>query len=198
MISTWQGVVIGLTVAAPIGPMGILCIRRSVTFGRSLGLATGLGTASAHAIYGLVAFAGVRGLCAAVIDHGSALRHVSGLLIVALGVRIACTPSRRDRRALRKQSWSAAYVSAVALCLANPLTLVSFAGLLGGTDLTGGASVDVRPLVLGIFAGSSLWWLLVSSMAGTLAGRIDNGRMSWLNRATGTFLVALGVATLPR
>ena len=104
MISTWQGVVIGLTVAAPIGPMGILCIRRSVTFGRSLGLATGLGTASAHAIYGLVAFAGVRGLCAAVIDHGSALRHVSGLLIVALGVR---THARR-RAATGERSGSRA------------------------------------------------------------------------------------------
>src|SRR5215213_2887820 len=128
---------VGVSVAAPVGPMAILCLRRSMVFGRSVGLATGLGVASAHALYSALALVGVHGLLTAT-DRRTAMQTVGGLVLVGLGARMATVAAPVGREGLRPMSTRAAYASAIGLCLANPLTVVSLAGLFAGLKLADG------------------------------------------------------------
>lgn len=195
MISSWQGLVIGVSVAAPVGPMAILCLRRSIMFGRSVGFATGMGVASAHALYAAVAMVGLQAVSTLLGEHKSFVRLASAVVVTGLGVRIACaSPSsdHGDRPALTRRS---AYASAVGLCMANPLTILSIASLFAGLDPTAAhGPPGAIMLVLGVFAGSSLWWLLMTRSASVFAGRFTAGTLSAFNRLAGSSLVALGAS----
>ena len=191
MISSWQGIVIGVSVAAPIGPMAILCVRRSVMFGRSVGLATGMGMASAHALYSAIAMTGLQSLSAVLGTHGVVVRVVSATVMVGLGIRIACASPTREHGQLRQMTPGSAYASALGLSLANPLMVLSLVSLLASADLS---AVRTAPgavmLVLGVFAGSSLWWLLMTRSATVLAARLTTRSLTALNRLAGPSLVA--------
>ncbi len=199
MVARWQGVVVGLSVAAPVGPMAVLCIGRSLAFGRSVGLATGAGAASVHALYTALAIVGVKGLAARLDAHATAVHLVSGLVLVALGVRMALRVSLRVTAERRGMSKRTAYVSAVGLCLANPLTVVSLASLLAGLRLTGSALAgDAAWLVAGVFAGSLLWWLLMTGCVASLARRLSDRGVGRSQRVSGLCVVAMGAAILCR
>ena len=191
MISSWQGIVIGVSVAAPVGPMAILCLRRSVMFGRSVGMATGMGIASAHALYSAFAVVALQGVATMLGTHSVAVRAVSATVLVGLGVRMACTSGSRERGQVRQLSPKSAYASAFGLGLANPLTVLSLASLLGSSDLS---AVQTAPaavvLVAGVFAGSSLWWLVVTRSAALFATRLTTRSLVTLNRIAGPTLVA--------
>ena len=199
MVARWQGVVVGLSVAAPVGPMAVLCIRRSLAFGRPVGLATGAGAASVHALYTALAILGVKGLVTRLDDHATAVHLVSGLVLVALGVRMALRVSLRVTAERGGMSKRTAYVSAVGLCLANPLTVVSLASLLAGLRLTGSALAgDVVSLVAGVFVGSLMWWLLMTGLVASLARRLSDRGVGWSQRVSGLWVTAMGVAILCR
>lgn len=199
MISSWQGMVIGLSVAAPVGPMAILCVRRSVMFGRSVGLATGMGMASAHALYSAIAMTGLQGVSAMLGTHSVVVRVVSATIMVGLGVRIACASPTRERGQLHPMTPGAAYASAFGLSLANPLMVLSLVSLLASSDLS---AVRTAPgavmLVLGVFAGSSLWWLLMTRSATVLAARLTPRSLTSLNRLAGPSLVASAASIVLR
>ncbi len=199
MRRSWEGVLVGLSVAAPVGPMALLCLRRSIRLGGGIGLATGFGVASAHALYSALAVAGVHGVQTALSDHALVVQHVSGLLLIGLGVRMVVRSRPNDPSDLRPLSARAAYASAVALCLANPLTVVSLAGLLAGPHLTsGGPGEDTALLVGGVFVGSSLWWLFVTCAAALLAARLNSRTVRWLNLTSGIGVAAMGASILGR
>ena len=199
MNRSWEGVLVGLSVAAPVGPMALLCLRRSIVLGGGIGLATGFGVASAHALYSALAVAGVHGVQTVLSDHAPVVHHVSGLVLVGLGARMVVRSRPNDRSDLRPLSAGAAYASAVALCLANPLTVVSLAGLLAGLRLASGSpGEDTALLVGGVFVGSSLWWLFVTCAAALLAARLSSRTVGWLNLTSGIGVVAMGASILGR
>ena len=184
--------VIGVSVAAPVGPMAVLCIRRSVLFGRAVGLSSGLGVASAHALYSAVAVLGLGGVSAALAAHGSAVRAASAVIVAGIGLRIASSrpPVRTSDGGLLTRR--AAYGTAFGLCLANPLTVVSLAGLFAGLDVAATSGGMRAPLlVVGVFAGSSLWWLVLTGWAGVVGRRLTTARQRGFNRAAGACLVVL-------
>ncbi len=195
MISSWQGVVIGVSIAAPIGPMAILCLRRSFIFGRTVGLATGMGVASAHLLYSVVAVIGLQSVSTLLNGHSGVVRAAGAAVMIGLGVRTAwASPSSEPGQSCRPTT-RAAYLSALGLCLANPLTVLSLAGLFAGLDPTAaeGAPRAVT-LVLGVFAGSSLWWLLLTRSAAAIAKRFTGHTLGALNRVSGPSLMAAGVS----
>jgi threonine/homoserine/homoserine lactone efflux protein len=189
-----KGLLLGFSIAAPVGPIGVLCIRRTLASGMLSGLVSGLGTATADAIYGLVAAFGVTVVASALLDNQIWLRLVGGLFLAYLG----CTTFRAEpatRAAeIRSGGFLAAYVSAFFLTLTNPLTMISFAAVFAGLGVGGPVGGDAAAafLVLGVFAGSAAWWLALSAAVSVFRSRLDQRRLKAVNRLSG--LVLLGFA----
>lgn len=195
VISSWQGVIIGVSVAAPVGPMAILCLRRSIMFGRSVGMATGMGMASAHALYSAVAMAGLHSVSAIMGTHSVVVRAASAVIMVGLGIRLAFASPSSEQGQLRQLSLGSAYASAFGLSLANPLMVLSLASLLATSDLsTVQTAPSVVMLVTGVFAGSSLWWLVMTRSATLFATHLMTRTITGLNRLTGPSLVAIAAS----
>ncbi len=194
-----RGIVIGCSVAAPVGPIGILCMRRTLAHGRLAGLVSGLGAASADAIYGAVAGFGLTALTGLLVAQAGWVRLVGGLFLCFLGWRTWRTPPATSA-ALSSAGAGlvAAFFSTFALTLTNPATILSFIGIFAGASggvATGG---QAAMLVLGVFVGSALWWLLLSGAVALLRGRITAGVLGWINRAAGLAMLVFGILTLAR
>jgi threonine/homoserine/homoserine lactone efflux protein len=189
-----QGGVLGLSIAAPVGPIGVLCIRRSIAEGRLVGFLSGLGAATADACYGALAAAGVTVVSAFLVRQQMWLGLVGGVFLCWLGVQtFRAEPAEQSAKA-GGSGWVAAYVSTVALTLTNPLTILSFVTMFAGVGL-GKATGDVSSaawLVAGVFLGSALWWLILSLLAGAWRERFDRRRQRWLNRVSGAVIAGFG------
>ena len=192
-----RGLAIGLAIAAPVGPIGVLCIRRSLTDGRSVGLATGLGAATADALYAALAAFGLTALGQAMSDHATWVRLVGGLALCYLGIKtLRAAPAVLGDGAVGRAQLAGAYATTVGLTLANPATILSFAAIFAGLGAAQGGGGAAALLVLGVFPGSALWWLVLSSGAGLLRGRLGPTALRWVNVGSGTVLAGFGLLAL--
>lgn len=206
-----KGLAIGLSIAAPVGPIGLLCIRRTLAEGPAHGFASGLGAASADAVYGAVAGFGVALVTDALVGSQTALRLVGGLMLLWLGwSTLRARPADRPAAARAASGLAGAYASTFLLTLANPATILSFAAVFGGLGLSpgpygtaaagigagGGSTAVATVLVLGVFVGSALWWLALSASVGAFRRRVTPAAMLWINRASGAVLGGFGIAAL--
>lgn len=192
-----KGLVLGFSIAAPVGPIGVLCIRRTLAGGTLRGFVTGLGTATADALYGLVAALGLTAAAAFLVDHQVFLRLGGGLFLCYLGWSAFRAPPSSLASASLNGSLLGDYASAFVLTLANPLTILSFAAVFAGVGV--GGEHDSRGaalVVLGVFAGSLLWWLILSGTTGFLRAEIGPSRLVWVNRLSGAVIIAFGLACL--
>ncbi|MBK9715884.1 MAG: LysE family transporter [Kouleothrix sp.] len=193
-----RGLVVGFSIAAPVGPIGVLCIRRTLTSGRATGFASGLGAATADAIYGCLAGFGLTFISSLLISQQGWLRLLGGLFLCYLGVKtLLSRPAERPATA-SGASLLGAYASTFLLTLTNPLTIFSFLGVFAGLGLanTGGDYAAAAVLVLGVFVGSALWWLLLSGGVGLFRARIGAGALRWVNRVSGAVITAFGLLAL--
>ncbi len=192
-----RGFLIGLTVAATIGPVAILTIRRTLAQGRRAGLATGLGVATADGCYGAVAGFGLTLVSRLLLAQHTWLRLIGGLFLCYLGVKtLRAAPATRAATA-GGATLLGAYVSALALTLTNPLTILSFAAIFAGLGAGAGSAYGATAwLVLGVFLGSALWWVVLTSVVAALRGRVTPRGLLWVNRASGTIIVAFGLLAL--
>ena len=189
------GIGVGLAVAAPVGPIGILCIRRSLTEGRATGLATGLGAASADAVYGIIAATGLA-VSGVLLSHADLLRVGGGTLIALLGI-LSLRTFLLNRTNLEIASTSrgllAAFLTTFALTLGNPMTILAFVGLIAGL----GAAIDnpLAPylLVVGVFIGSAVWWLFLVHVALAVKTRLTPAVTRWLDLISGSVLLTWGL-----
>ena len=192
-----EGVVIGFAVAAPVGPIGVLCIRRTLTDGRAAGLVSGLGAATADAAYGAVAALGLTFVTSLLVGGETWLRLLGGAFLVFLGVRIFLSRPAERPAAVGKGDLVSAYASTFALTLTNPTTILSFAAIFAGL---GAASADGSSaallLVPGVFLGSTLWWLVLSGATSLFRARLSAGGLRWVNRVSGAIIAAFGVVAL--
>jgi threonine/homoserine/homoserine lactone efflux protein len=198
----FRGLVIGFSIAAPVGPIGILCIRRTLSDGRFAGLLCGLGAASADAVYGCVAAFGLTSVSGFLVDQQLWLRLVGGVFLLYLGLRTfqgrldegeAAVVSGRSYGGL-----AGTYASTFFLTITNPLTILSFAAIFAGLGLVGEGVgyTSAVVLVFGVFWGSALWWLLLSGGVSLFRSKLDFRALRWVNRASGTLILSFGVATL--
>lgn len=194
-----RGLLIGFSIAAPVGPIGVLCIRRTLAQGRVVGLVSGLGAATADALYGLVAAFGLTFISSFLIQQEMALRVVGGLFLLYLGIRTFMTrPSETEASGGARAGLVGAYTSTLLLTLTNPLTILSFAAIFAGLGVadTGGDYGAASVVVIGVFLGSALWWLLLSSGANLLRARFTPATMQWVNRLSGGIIFAFGILAL--
>lgn len=194
-----KGLVIGFSIAAPVGPIGVLCIRRSLRDGMAAGFAAGLGAATADAAYGAVAGFGVTAVSGFLIGHRFWIGLIGGAFLCTLGARAFLSKPASDAAPGRAGGLATAYTSTLLLTLANPATILSFAVIFAAFGL--GATIDyaaAASLVLGVFAGSALWWLILSGGTSLVRSRLSPAWMLAVNRVSGAVLIAFGIYAFSR
>jgi threonine/homoserine/homoserine lactone efflux protein len=195
-----RGFVLGFTIAAAVGPISLLCIRRTLAEGRLVGLVSGLGVATADATYGAIAAFGLTAVTDLLVDGRRVLGIVGGAFLLWLAWRTfravpteaAAVPADApDRRGL-----PGAYLSTLGLTLTNPMTILSFGALFVGLGVTGGGAAGATLLTLGVFAGSAAWWVVLVAAVGALRTRITPRGLRRVNMASGLLIGAFAIVAL--
>ena len=195
-----KGVVIGFSIAAPVGPIGVLCIRRTLASGPAAGVVSGLGAAVADAVYGCIAGFGLTFISTFLVSQRMWLQLFGGVFLCWLGVRtfLAVPSAPAADTVAGREGLLGAFASTFVLTLTNPMTILSFVAVFAGLGLadTGGDYVSAAILVAGVFIGSAAWWLLLSGGVGMLRRRFDERGLLWVNRISGALITAFGIAAL--
>ncbi|MDD4601840.1 hypothetical protein SDC9_22965 [bioreactor metagenome] len=193
-----KGIIIGFSIAAPVGPIGILCIRRTLIHGMLTGLVSGVGAASADAIYGVIAAFGLTIISNFLLEQQFWLRIIGGLFLLYLAYTSFKAPVVDDGRTESCRGLLAAYLSTFFLTIANPMTILSFVAVFAGLGL-GSESRDCLSagcLVLGVFLGSIFWWMLLSKTVDILRTRFDSRKLGWVNKTAGIVIGLFGLAAM--
>lgn len=193
-----KGMMMGFSIAAPVGPIGILCIRRTMAEGRMSGLATGLGAATADALYGTVAALGLTFISGLLLSQQDWLSLIGGGFLIYLGFTTIRSNAPTTTVAEGKHGVTGSYLSALFLTLTNPMTILFFTAVFAGLGIAdaGGDYLSGGLLVLGVFTGSALWWLLLTGGVVILQTRVENISLVWINRMAGVVLIVFGLAAL--
>ncbi|NJO39414.1 MAG: LysE family transporter [Cyanobacteria bacterium CRU_2_1] len=193
-----RGLIIGFSIAIPVGPIGVLCIRRTLTDGRLTGLLSGLGAATADAIYGGIAGFGLTFISSLLVSQALWLRLIGGAFLCYLGLKTILSKPAEQAASAESQGLIGAYVSTVFLTLTNPATILSFVAVFAGLGLAsvGGNYLTASLLVAGVFIGSALWWIVLSSGVSLIRSRFNPRRLIWLNRISGLILLIFGIIAL--
>lgn len=181
------GALVGFSIAVPVGPVGLLCIRRSLSDGRLAGFVTGMGAAAADTLYGLAALTNF------LVDHRTSFQLFGGLFLLGLGVATLCSrpaTSTADRPAHHP---GIAFVSAFAITATNPMTVFAFIGIFAGLNHPAADTFSSLRLVLGVFLGSAAWWLILSNGAAHFSRKLQSGGFRALNLIAGTGIVLIAL-----
>ncbi len=190
-----KGWIIGIAIAVPVGPIGILCIRRTLSQGRAIGFLSGIGAATADALYGAVAGLGLTFLSDFLIAHRIWLHLMGAGFLCILGIRTLFSKPSEPGKCAEGDSRFNAYLSTFFLTLTNPMTLLFFLAVFAGIGI-GTAKhhyLAAGFLVSGVFIGSAIWWLFLIIFTGMLQGLFNESRMKWLNRISGLLIIAFGI-----
>lgn len=198
-----QGLIIGFSIAAPVGPIGILCIRRTLAEGRQSGFVSGLGAATADAVYGCIAGFGLTFIATFLIEQSQWLRLIGGGFLLYLGIRTFLSrPSPVDNSSSSLDgsvNLTGNYLSTFFLTLTNPLTILSFAAIFAGLGVGSTSSGDYASaviLVAGVFLGSGSWWFLLSGTVGLVRQRFNPNYLVWVNCISGLIIIIFGVVAI--
>lgn len=194
----FRGLIIGFSIAAPVGPIGILCIRRTLAEGRLAGFLSGMGAASADMFYGAVAAFGLTAVQDLLISQSNWLRIVGGVFLLYLGMKTFISkPSNEAVKSMRRGLFGA-YLTTFFLTIANPITILSFLAIFAGLRLgeTNGNYLSASMMVLGVFLGSATWWLTLSTGVSLLREKFTPAPLTWVNRLAGVIILIFGLAAL--
>lgn len=184
----WKSVSIGLAVAAPVGPMSLLCIHRTLDHGRPAGLIFGAGIAAADFSYAAVAAFGITAVSAFLLAGTHWIKLIGSLLLMVLGVRIALSKPVPGARKSVARSGFRAFATAYGLTLANPPTILFFAGIFASVASLATAS-QAGIFAAGVFAGSMLWWIILTTVISRTSAVMKPPVMLWINRLSGVVLL---------
>jgi threonine/homoserine/homoserine lactone efflux protein len=194
-----KGFLIGFAVAAPVGPIGVLCIRRTLANGRRSGFLSGLGAATADMLYAAVAAFGLTVVTGLLLDQAVWIRIIGGGFLLYLGITtFKARPTAGSGSEQPGHSLLSDYLTTFLLTLTNPLTILSFVAILAGFRLTQATAVPMRAatVVAGAFLGSASWWLLLSFAVSLVRTRFSPAWMVWVNRSAGALIMLFGVLAL--
>lgn len=194
----FRGILIGFSIAAPVGPIGVLCIRRTLADGRAAGLVSGLGAATADALYGCVAGFGLTLISNFLVRQQWWLGLIGGLFLCYLGGKTLLSKPAEQAASAKGSGLLGAYASTFFLTVTNPVTILAFAAIFAGLGLanTRGDYGAAVVLVLGVFLGSAAWWLLLSGGVSLLRERFTATGLQWVNRISGVIILGFGLFAL--
>lgn len=202
-----KSVTIGFSIAAPVGPIGLLCIQRSLSRGFRSGFATGLGAAGADTLYGLLGALGIAGIATALPGLSAFLKIAGGAFLMWLAFAIARerpAPLTTAAAVVPRTSLARDFFTTFGLTLSNPMTIVSFIGVfaaLGPLSSTGVGTAGtgwqtVAPMVAGVFVGSAAWWLCLSSATAAAGKKMPASFMQTIGRLSALVIGIFGAVQL--
>ena len=192
-----KGIFVGFAMAIPIGPIGIMCIRKTLTEGRLRGLIIGLGAATADLLYGCVAAFGLTMISNTLVSQRIWIRLVGGALLLFLGIRTFRAQPANPNIPIISSGILRSYLTTVFLTLTNPLTIFAFIAVFAALGLGNGLSnFSASALVAGVFIGSCLWFLLLSSGVTLFRKKLDLVGLRWVNRIAGVLIIISGIIAI--
>lgn len=192
-----KSLLLGLAIAAPLGPIGALCIHRTLENGLAAGVAGGLGTALADALYASLAAIGFATFAGVLSSLDTPLRLAGAMFMLWLGIQsLRASPSKPAAR-VSARNLLGTTAATFALTIANPMTILAFAALFAGLGLAAtDSALDAVLVVSGVFAGSMLWWILLSGGVSIARHRLPDTFARWVARMSGILLIGFGIWTL--
>ncbi|MBP3356436.1 MAG: LysE family transporter [Rikenellaceae bacterium] len=194
-----RGIVVGLLVSIPLGPVGVLCIQRTLSKNRRSGFASGLGAATADTLFATVAFFFLSMVVSFIESNMVLVKVVGGICVVIVGVHIfMANPAVQIRRnrAGRSNLWQD-YISVLLITLANPALVLVFVALFAafGIDSTAGLPKGLF-MIAGVFGGACSWWFLLTMVVNLVRRKFRPRHLLWINRVSGAVIVILGAAAI--
>lgn len=195
-----KGLIIGFSIAAPVGPIGVLCINRSLHQGFRVGLATGLGAAIADGAYGIIAGFGLTFISNFLMNYSWWIKLIGGLFLLYLGYKtLTSRPPKQPVLLQSNKNLFSAFITTFFLTVTNPMTILSFMAVFAGLGLgsvnTGYTAASI--MIIGIVLGSLLWWLSLSSGVAILfRNRINPAKLYWVNFLSGAIIILFGLIAL--
>lgn len=193
-----QGIIVGLILAVPVGPLSLICIQRTLSFGKLHGIFSGLGITIADSVYAVIAFLGLAAISGIILSYQVPLRIIAGLVLIVVGARIIMFLPADRKSSPEKESFVKDVLSMAAIAIANPMTLIFLMVTMPGYGLVfGGTSLfSAGWFVAGFFFGSAVWWVVMCGTVGSLRSRISERSLALINRASGLFIVVIGVVMI--
>lgn len=190
-----KGALLGFSIAAPIGPIGVLCIRRTLQFGRLSGLVSGLGAALADTFYGMIAAFGLTFISNFLLAGKFWLHLFGGCFLIFLGLKTFLAKPAEKSGQVSHKTLSSDFISTFFLTMTNPMTIVAFLAIFAGLGLANSQEnySDSVQLVSGIFLGSAFWFLLLSEGVTLFRKKISQRVMTWVNRIAGLTIATFGI-----
>ncbi len=194
----WQGIIIGLSASIPLGPIGVLCIQRTLNKGKISGFISGLGAAAADGFYAIVAGFSISVIIDSLTEYQLYLRIIGGLVLLVMGYKLlAANPGVQLRKQLQKKSKGlfGDFISIFALTVSNPITIFVFAAVFAGFGIVDKESQfsSVITLIIGVLTGSIIWWFTLSSIVSIFRNKFKLRRMLIINRVAGVLVILFGL-----
>jgi threonine/homoserine/homoserine lactone efflux protein len=197
LIDLLKGIAVGIVIALPVGPVGVLCLRRTLFEGPSYGFISGLGAATADTIFGIIAGFGLTIVRDFMLRFQNWFGAAGGVFLIYVGVRALLRRGDENPEPVEGEALFAAYASTFALTITNPITILAFAAIFAKVGVSAeGGYLDTGALVAGVFCGSLLWWLGLSFGITALRRVVRTVRLVWLNRISGAILTLSGLGLL--
>ena len=194
-----KGIAVGLVIAVPVGPVGIMCVRRTIFEGKLAGLVSGLGAATADALFGCIAAFGLTFVSDWLIGYHQWLRIAGGCYLLYVGgAALLAEPEAKQSSEPDAEGLLRDFLSTFALTLTNPITILAFLGIFSALGLTGEDATFARAavMVIGVWLGSLLWWLALTLGLGSFFRSVEARHLKWINRASGIILLLSGAGLL--
>ncbi|MEM4835058.1 MAG: LysE family transporter [Ferroplasma sp.] len=190
-----QGLLIGFSIAAPVGPIGILCIQRTIRYGKITGITSGLGAATADAFYGAAAAFGLAVVSGVLLSDHIWIQMFGGIALCYFGLRTVRRPFVSYVSAVNKNHLKWNYLSTLALTLTNPMTILLFVAVFASIGFASSSDPVYTSafIIAGVFSGSMLWWLALSTFISTIRTKLSNNVMEWIGRIAGMAIFGFGV-----
>ncbi|MDR2885378.1 MAG: LysE family translocator, partial [Rikenellaceae bacterium] len=194
-----RGIIIGLTASIPLGPIGVLCIQRTLSKNHKSGFVSGLGSATADLVFASVALFSLTVVLSFIESHLMLIKAIGGACVIGVGAHIFFTNpvvQIRRNRAGKTNLWQD-YISLFFITIANPAFILIFVALFAAFGFSAAdlGFAKAQLLVAGVFLGASLWWFMLTFSVNLLRKRFRPRHLLWMNRISGSVIVALGIAT---
>ena len=190
-----KGLLVGFSIAAPVGPIGVLVIRRTLTEGRLSGFVTGLGAAVADGTYGFIAGFGLTSISNFLISQQFWMKLFGGAFLLYLGIKTLISKAATKEANMDSSGLLKNFTSTMLLTITNPVTILSFFAIFAGLGL-GQEQTDYlssTTLVFGVFIGSAFWWLVLSSLLNFFRDKITPNGLTWINRFSGLMIISFAI-----
>jgi threonine/homoserine/homoserine lactone efflux protein len=193
-----QGIIIGLTLAVPVGPISLLCIQRTIADGRLHGIISGLGVATADSFYASITVLGLTVISTQIIAQQYFFRFFAGIILILIGIRVFMSVPAGISANSGHETYLKDYLSMVAIAVANPLTLVFFLVILPGFGVVihGTTFLPAAEFVGGFFFGSTVWWIILCGSVGSVRSRMSVKNLGLINRISGLLITCFGAGML--